>query len=85
MVLIISYRIIYLLRNVTPVATRSINEEPNIYVATPVLRHPDNTLAFNPLSQLRAILPWHPSTSLYYRQKVSLGRFATRLRIFVTR
>lgn len=33
MALIISYRIIYLLRNVTPVATRGINEEPNIYVA----------------------------------------------------
>ena len=32
MALIISYRIIYLLWNVTPVATRGINEEPNIYV-----------------------------------------------------
>lgn len=32
MALIISYRIIYLLRNATPVATQGINEEPNIYV-----------------------------------------------------
>jgi len=63
MVLIISYRIIYLLRNVTPVATRGINEEPNIYVGTPVLHHPDNTLALNPLTQPRATLSGIPLPS----------------------
>lgn len=72
MALIISYHIIYLLWNVTPVATRGINEEPNIYVGTRSSATQITPLLSTSSAQPRAI-PWATSTFLYYRQKVSLG------------